>query len=205
MFRSEKIRIWKEKLFFMKKTYIIGISGATGSGKSTFSDNLKNYLSDYKVRVIHMDEYYKEESQRPKVKGISDGKEYIDDNHPMAFDLEQCYMDIQKAMNIDYDILIIEGIFAFWDKRIFDILDLKIFVDCDSDERLVRRISRHLSFGQNLEEITSRYVQAVQLRQKEYVEPTKWKADIILNGFLQPSIGTEIIVNWIKTSYKDFL
>ena len=63
------------------------------------------------------------------------------------------------------------------------LLDLKVFVDCDPDERFARRVLRNLSFGQHLGEITSRYVQAVQPRQKEYVEPTKWKADIILNGF----------------------
>ncbi len=189
----------------MRKAYAIGISGATGSGKSTFSDTLKKHLSDYKVKVIHMDEYYKEEFQRPKIEGIGDGKEYIDDNHPMALELEQCYMDMQKAINMDYDIVMVEGIFAFWDKRIFDVLDLKIFIDCDSDERLVRRILRNLSFGQKLEEITGRYVQAVQPRQKEYVEPAKWKADIILNGFSQSSTGVEIIVNWIKASMSSGL
>ncbi len=51
-----------------------------------------------------------------------------------------------------------------------------------------------------MEEITSRYIQVVQPRQRQYVEPTKWKADIILNGFSQSSIGIKIIVNWIKTN-----
>lgn len=182
----------------MRETYIIGVSGASGSGKSTFSDNLKNQFPDYKVVIIHMDEYYKEGYLRPKMKGISDEKEYIDDNHPMAIDLEQCYMDIQKTIDEGCDILIVEGIFALWDRRIFDLLNLKIFVDCDSDERLVRRIARNLTFGQNLEEIMSRYVQAVQPRQREYVEPAKWKADIIWNGFAQSSIGIQVIANGIK-------
>lgn len=142
----------------MKKPYTIGISGASGSGKSTFSDNLKRQLSDYQVKVIHMDEYYKEEVQRPRIKGISDEKEYIDDNHPMALELDKCNMDIQTAINEHCDILIIEGIFALWDSRILERLNLKIFVDCDADERLVRRISRNLSFGQDFKEITSRYV-----------------------------------------------
>lgn len=180
------------------ETYVIGISGTSGSGKSTFSDNLKGYLSDYKVVVIHMDEYYKEESLRPKMKGISDGKEYIDDNHPMALDLDQCYMDIQKAINADNDVLIAEGIFSFYDTRIFDMLSLKIYVDCDSDERFSRRILRHLSFGHNIEEQARRYVQAVQPRQKEYVEPAKWKADIIWNGASQSTAGMEMVLNWIR-------
>lgn len=150
-----------------------------------------------------MDEYYKEEKFRPKIYGISDRVEYIDDNHPIALDLDQCYLDANKAIG-EFDVLIIEGLFSLWDEKIVALLNLKVFVDCDSDERFARRVLRNLSFGQNLEEITSRYVQAVQPRQKEYVEPTKWKADIILNGFLQTSKGVEMIVNWIyrQLSYK---
>lgn len=180
-------------------TYVIGISGASGSGKSTFSNNLKACFLDYKAAVVHMDEYYKEESLRPKMKGIFDGKEYIDDNHPMALDLDQCYRDIQKAINEDYDILIVEGLFAFFDTQIYDVINLKIFVDCDADERFARRILRHVSVGEELEEVTRRYIQAVQPRQREYVEPAKWKADIILNGVSQSAIGMEMIVNWIRT------
>ncbi|MCI8315682.1 MAG: AAA family ATPase [Lachnospiraceae bacterium] len=181
----------------MGRTFIVGISGASASGKSTISEHLKQLLeNDYKVQLIHMDEYYKEETYRPKIYGISDGVEYIDDNHPMALDLDQCYLDVQKAIE-EFDVLIIEGLFSLWDEKIFMLLDLKVFVDCDPDERFARRVLRNLSFGQHLGEITSRYVQAVQPRQKEYVEPTKWKADIILNGFLQTPKGVEIIVNWI--------
>ncbi len=183
----------------MKKTYSIGIAGASASGKSTFSENLKDNLSEYKVKMIHMDEYFKEKSLRPKIKGILDEKEYVDDNCPMALDLDKCYIDIQNAVDNNYDILIVEGILALWDKKIFSLLDLKIFVDCEADERLSRRIKRNLSFGQTLEEITDRYVQAVQPRQREYVEPTKWKADIILNGFSKASLGIEMITEWIKS------
>lgn len=179
--------------------YVVGISGATGSGKSTISDNLKNYFSDYKILVINMDKYYKKEFKRPKMQGVFDGKEYIDDNHPMALDIDQCYKDMEKAIEEDYALLIVEGIFAFYDERVFERLDLKIFIDCDVNERFARRILRHMSYGEKLDEITKRYVQAVQPRQKEYVEPTKWKADIILNGVSQSAIGIEMVANWIKT------
>ena len=184
------------------RTYVVGISGTSGSGKSTFSNNLQECLSDYKVIVIHMDEYYKEEFLRPKMKGIFDGKEYIDDNHPMALDLERCFMDIQETIKGGIDILIVEGIFSFYDTRIYDMLDLKIFVDCDADERFSGRLLRHLSFGQNMEEQARRYVQAVQPRQKEYVEPAKWKADMIWNGVSQSAIGMEMIVNWIRAKQQ---
>lgn len=186
----------------MKKTYVIGISGASGSGKSTFTERLADYLSESKIKIIHMDEYYKTELQRPRIKGIVDNLEYIDDNHPLSLDLDRCYIDCVNATNCNWDILIIEGIFAFGDERFSNLSDLKIFVDCEPDERFKRRILRNLSFGQDLEEILSRYVQAVQPRQREYVEPTKWKADIIINGFSFSPIGLEIIGNWIKENYR---
>ena len=182
----------------MNKTYVIGIAGASASGKSTISENLKNKLSDFSVKIIHMDDYYKAKSQRPKIKGISDGKKYADDNHPDALNLSKCFEDIIKAINEHSDIVILDGIFALYDENILNLLDLKIYVDCDSDERMKRRILRHLSIGENFEEITERYIQAVNPRQKEYVEPTKWKADIIINGFSKIQSGVEIIETWLN-------
>lgn len=168
-----------ERRIVVSRTYVVGLAGASASGKSTISEDLKKLLeNNYKVHVIHMDEYYRKEAERPKISGITDGVEYIDDNEPRALDLKQCYLDAQKAIG-EYHVLIIEGLFSLWHEKIVALLDLKVFVDCDSDERFARRVLRNLSFGQQLNEITKRYVQAVQPRQKEYVEPTKWKSDII--------------------------
>lgn len=186
----------------MKKAYIVGISGESASGKSTITDCLKEKLTELKVKLIHMDDYYKEELQRPVILGLLDGKQYVDDNHPDCLNLDKFYSDLEKTISEDWDVILIEGIFTLWDKKILPLLDLKIFVDCDSDERLVRRIKRHNSIGQSFDEITQRYIQAVQPRQKEYVEPTKWKADIILNGFQMSSLGIEIILTWIYKMKK---
>lgn len=186
----------------MKKAYIVGISGESASGKSTITDCLKEKLTELKVKLIHMDDYYKEELQRPVILGLLDGKQYVDDNHPDCLNLDKFYIDLEKTISEDWDVILIEGIFTLWDKKILPLLDLKIFVDCDSDERLVRRIKRHNSIGQSFDEITQRYIQAVQPRQKEYVEPTKWKADIILNGFQMSSLGIEIILTWIYKMKK---
>lgn len=186
----------------MKKAYIVGISGESASGKSTITDCLKEKLTELKVKLIHMDDYYKEKLQRPVILGLLDRKQYVDDNHPDCLNLDKFYSDLEKTISEDWDVILIEGIFTLWDKKILPLLDLKIFVDCDSDERLVRRIKRHNSIGQSFDEITQRYIQAVQPRQKEYVEPTKWKADIILNGFQMSSLGIEIILTWIYKMKK---
>lgn len=183
----------------MKKVYVIGISGASASGKSTIAEAIKEKLPDYSVRLIHMDEYYKALQARPVMMGVTDGKEYRDDNHPAALDLDRCCRDVVEALGGEWDVVIVEGIFTLWEPRLSALLDLKVYVDCDSDERMARRIRRHLAYGQELEEITERYVQAVQPRQQEYVEPSKWKADIILNGFCMPAAGIDMIAGWLRT------
>lgn len=183
---------------FMNGAYVVGIAGASAGGKTTVAAAIRDNLQDHRVKIIHMDDYYKAEEQRPKIKGLIDGYEYIDDNHPMALDMEKCLEDIRKSICDNWDIVIVEGIFALWDERISALLNLKIYVDCDPDERMARRIKRHLSYGQSMEEITERYVQAVQPRQREYVEASKWKADILLNGFSMSRLGVDMVVMWLK-------
>lgn len=182
----------------MSKPYVVGFSGGSASGKSTIVDYFVRELKDYNVKAVHADEYYKEEAERPVMTGITDGMQYIDDNHPGALDLDKFYSDVDKAVAGGFDIVLLDGVFVLCDDKITPMLDLKIYVDCDSDERLVRRIKRHVGFGQDFDEITQRYVQAVKQRHMEYVEPSKWKADIILNGFLMPKLGKEIILSWIN-------
>ncbi len=185
----------------MKRAYVVGIGGDSASGKSTLTSRLEERLSDYKVKVFRMDKYFREASERPDVAGILNGKIYRDDNHPNTLDLERLHADVLAAREEDWDIILIEGMFILWDEAMAPVLDLKVFVDCDPDERLRRRVTRNLAFGQNLEEIMERYVQAVVPRQREYVEPSKWKADIIVNGFRTVDdgpAGVDIILSWIE-------
>ena len=185
----------------MKRAYVVGIGGDSASGKSTLTSRLEERLSDYKVKVFRMDKYFREASERPDVAGILNGKIYRDDNHPNTLDLERLHADVLAAREEDWDIILIEGMFILWDEAMAPVLDLKVFVDCDPDERLRRRGTRNLAFGQDLEEIMERYVQAVVPRQREYVEPSKWKADIIVNGFRTVDdgpAGVDIILSWIE-------
>lgn len=182
------------------KTFKIGIGGTSASGKSVFSERLREKLGEfYKVKVIHMDAYYKPEAERPRIRGISDGREYVDDNHPLALEMDKIKKDFRDAG--EWDVVLLEGLFALWEEEIAAELDLKIYVDCDADERLVRRIGRHMSYGQSFEEITKRYVQAVQPRQRELVEPTKYQADIIINGIGNTDRSVEMILAWMRRNF----
>ena len=143
-----------------------------------------------------MDSYFKS----PGITTIAPitGVEYIEHNHPDAMDLEKLYEDFYTACNGNTDIVLIEGLFVLYLPDIRNHLDLKIFVDLKSDARLVRRLKRFTSFGNSFDEITDRYIDTVRFRHDELVEPTRWHADVVLNGTLDDSNGLDIVENYIK-------
>lgn len=160
--------------------FVIGIAGGTCSGKSTLADKLAECYGN-RCRVMHMDSYFR----NPSITTIAPitGVEYVEHNHPDALYLDKLYADFDDAIsNSNEDILIIEGLFALYLSPIREKLDLKIFVDLDSDERLVRRIRRFTAKGQTFDEVTSRYIDTVRFRHNELVEPSRWHADIVING-----------------------
>ena len=93
------------------------------------------------------------------------------------------FADFRAAVsNPENRLVIIEGLFALYLPELLEHYDLKIFVDLKSDARLVRRIRRHLERGDTFDEITDRYIDTVRFRHDELVEPTRWRADLVLNG-----------------------
>lgn len=166
-----------------RSTFVIGIAGGTASGKTTFTYTLEQALSNYVLKVVHMDDYFKRAENRPISKAPITGKLYIDDNHPLTMDLPRLAEDLENDINSHtYDVIIVEGLLTLWDDKIEKQLDMRLFVECRDDERTVRRIKRHMGWGQSFEEITSVYLDLVRYRHDEYVEPTKWKADLFING-----------------------
>lgn len=159
--------------------FVIGIAGGTCSGKSTLTSKLEEHYGE-KCTVIHMDSYFR----HPSITTVAPitGIEYVEHNHPDTLRLDDLYRDFEVAVSSDVPIVIIEGLFALYLPKIRERLDLKIFVDLDSDERLVRRIKRFMAHGQTMEEITDRYIDTVRFRHNELIEPTRWHADMVVNG-----------------------
>ena len=167
--------------------YIIGIAGGSASGKTTCALALAEALGGMRVRVIHLDDYFKPEEQRPRAKGPVTGAQYLDDNHPLTMDLPKAAQDLaEAAASGAHQAIIIEGLLTLWDDAICAQLNLKLFVDCRADERIVRRLRRNMRWGLGFDEIANVYLDLVRYRHDEYVEPSKWRADFILNGS-QPS------------------
>lgn len=164
---------------------IIGISGGTASGKSTVAKKLAELFeseSGKKVKIIQLDWHYKKKEDRPYLPSHISGEYYVDDNSPDSIDWESFNKAFAEAVNDTNDIIIVEGLFVLSDDYIKTRLDLKVFVDCRADERIVRRLKRNMGWGMAFEDVSSVYLDMVRFRHDQYVEPYKWTADIIVNG-----------------------
>ncbi|MCL2815213.1 MAG: AAA family ATPase [Oscillospiraceae bacterium] len=178
-----------------KKPYIVGVSGGTCSGKSTLSDRIKKTLEKkYTVSLFNMDNYY-QWSLKKTIAPIT-RIEYSEHNHPDAVDKDRLYKDFNAAISDESnDVVLIEGIFSLHFDRLREKFDLKVFVDLQSDERMYRRIKR---MYESLDDTAHRYLDTVRYRHDEFVEPTRWHADIVVNGTLDANLSTSIIVTYIE-------
>lgn len=179
---------------------IIGIAGGTGSGKSTFTNRLKEAFKD-DVAVIYHDNYYKRQDDVP----FEDRKK-VNYDHPdsLETDLMLQHLELLKSGHAidcpvyDYSqhnrsdkilhiepkkIILAEGILLLSDPRIRNMIDIKIYVEADADERILRRIVRDVKErGRDLDNIVEQYLTTVKPMHYLYVEPTRTLADIVINS-----------------------
>ncbi len=184
----------------MTNCIIIGIAGGTGSGKSTFTKRLKEEFKD-NVAVIYHDNYYRRQDEIP----FEDRKK-VNYDHPDSLETQLLLEHLHqlkdgKAIDCplyDYSqhnrsnqtihieprpIIITEGILLLADKRIRDLLDIKIYVEADADERILRRVVRDVKErGRDIDNIVEQYLTTVKPMHYLYVEPTRAMADIVINS-----------------------
>ncbi len=186
----------------MDKAFVVGIAGGSASGKTTFSNNLKRLLlSDLTVLELHMDSYFKPEESRSVAQSPVTGKAYRDDNHPSSFDLATLKRDLAEAVyGGQVQVVIVEGLLTLWDDELCEQADLRLFVECRADERIVRRLKRNMDWGLTFDQISDVYLDLVRYRHDEYVEPSKWHADLILNGSHPSDRAAILIADYIKSS-----
>ena len=179
---------------------IIGIAGGTGSGKSTFTNRIKEEFGD-RVSVIYYDNYYKAHDDMS-----FEERKLINYDHPDSFETDLLVEHLHKLKEgipvqcpvYDYsvhnrtdrtieikpaDVIIIEGILVLYDRRLSDMMDIKIFVDADADERILRRVIRDVKErGRDVEGIAMQYLTTVKPMHYAFVEPTKYTADLVINS-----------------------
>jgi uridine kinase len=162
--------------------FVIGIGGGSASGKSTIAEQLSKRLAPLSVEVINQDRYFWDGARLPRHQTRDGSRDWADHNHPESFDTDRLQCDLSAAREGPADVVILEGILVLWDPRIRELMDLKLFVEAEADERIVRRIRRNVARGHNLDGICDFYLDSVRYRHREFCQPTKAYADIVIPG-----------------------
>jgi uridine kinase len=196
---------------------IIGIAGGTGSGKTTVVRKIVQALPPHYVTVVPLDSYYNDTSHMTE-----EERHAINFDHPDAFDWKLLTKQINMLRNgqaveqptYSYilcnrlketvhvepkPVIIIEGIMTLINKKLRDIMDLKIFVDTDSDERLIRNIQRDVvERGRTVDDVLDRYLNVLKPMHEQFIEPTKKYADLIIPQGGENLKGIGILCKYIE-------
>ena len=196
---------------------IIGIAGGTGSGKTTVVRKIAEALPLHCAVVVPLDSYYNDTSSMTE-----EERHAINFDHPDAFDwkllvkqvnelrhgiaIEQPTYSYLKCNRLPETIhiepkpvIIIEGIMTLLNKKLRDMMDLKVFVDTDSDERLIRNIQRDVvERGRTVDMVINRYLEVLKPMHEQFIEPTKKYADIIIPQGGENRTGIDILCKYIE-------
>lgn len=196
---------------------IIGIAGGTGSGKTTVVRKIVEALPPHYVAVLPLDSYYNDTSHMTE-----EERHAINFDHPDAFDwklLGKQVNDLRNGKAIEQPtysylkcnrlpetvhvepkpVIIIEGIMTLLNKKLRELMDLKIYVDTDDDERLIRNIRRDIvERGRTVEMVVDRYLEVLKPMHEQFIEPTKRFADIIIPQGGENAKGIGIICDYIQ-------
>lgn len=195
--------------------FVIGVAGGSGSGKSTVSQQVLASFGADMVSVVMQDDYYCDQTHLPPE--VRPQQNY---DHPQAFEwplLVRHVKDLCNGVPIEMPeynftlhnrsdktitvkpapVIVIEGLFALYDEDLRDMMSLKIFVDTASDVRFIRRMQRDITErGRSVESVVEQYLETVRPMHKQFIEPTKRNADIILphgaNGPAVDMITTKV-------------
>lgn len=203
---------------YLDKITIIGIAGGTGSGKTTVVRKIVEALPPHFVAVVPLDSYYNDTT------GMTpEERSDINFDHPDAFDWKLLIKHVNELRNghaveqptYSYiisnrlpetihvepkPVIIIEGIMTLINKRLRDMMDLKIFVDCDPDERLIRNIQRDtIDRGRTVSMVVDRYLKILKPMHEQFIEPTKRFANVIIPQGGDNIKGIGMLTNYIET------
>ncbi len=184
----------------MNDVFVIGIAGGSGSGKSTFAKRLKDRFPD-DIALVSCDNYYLARSEMPFEERK---KQNYDAPEAFEFDLMVGQiMDLKNGKDVlcpVYDfalhtrseqvieikskpVILIDGILIFAEPKLREIMDMRVYVETDADERILRRARRDIcERGRDLDGVIEQYLATVKPMHNKHVEPTKAYADIIING-----------------------
>lgn len=205
-----------------KKNIVIGITGASGSGKSLLTTTVVDDIGSDKVAVISQDSYYRDQSHLP-----FEIREKTNYDHPKAFDHELLFehlAKLQQGIAIDvpvydftrhtrssntikvaqHELIVLEGILLFAEKKIREIIDIKIFIDTPLDLCFIRRLERDtIARGRSIRSVVDQYLSTVKPMFHKFIEPSRKHADIVVPGGGKNKVAIDIIKAKIRELLKE--
>ena len=202
----------------MDKPIIIAIAGGSASGKTTVVSEIKEVLGEKDLVVIKHEDYYKDQSHLSL-----EERKLTNYDHPSSLENELLISQLKdlisgKSINKPiYDfviqtrsdkyevvepkkVIILDGILVLEDEKIRELADIKIFVECDEDLRLIRRIKRDMvERGRSFDHIIEQYLTSVKPMYHHFVSKTKRYADIIIPNDFSHSVATDLLIEKIKS------
>ena len=200
---------------------MIGIAGGSGSGKTRLVKNILSEINNTEIISLEVDSYYRDLSHLTFNKRCENNFD-----HPDSIDFELLYDNLKRIINnesvetplYNYEthtrkknefksinnikVILLEGIFSLYDKKIRDLMSLKIFVDTPSDIRILRRVKRDVNKrDRTIESIIKQYSETVRPMYIKFVDPTKSYADLIIPYGGKNKVSIDTIVTNIKKSY----
>ncbi|AEV95371.1 uridine kinase [Pediococcus claussenii] len=196
---------------------IIGVTGGSGSGKTTVSSKILEHLSGHSISIIQQDSYYRDQADMSMEERIN-----VNYDHPLAFDsdlLVEHLKMLKSNQSIDIpvydyseftrsnksvhqeprDVIILEGVLILDDQRVRDMLDIKVYVDTDDDIRIIRRIQRDMEQrGRSLDSIITQYLTTVKPMYHQFIEPTKRYADLIVPEGGENTVAIDLLVTKVR-------
>ncbi|EFU73023.1 uridine kinase [Enterococcus italicus DSM 15952] len=204
-----------------KQPIIIGVTGGSGSGKTSVSRAILDHFPNHSIMMLEHDSYYKDQSSLS-----FDERLETNYDHPLAFDTDLLIDHLEQllayqAIDIpvyDYvahtrsdqvvhqepkEVIILEGIMILEDERLRNLMDIKIYVDTDDDIRIIRRIKRDMEErGRTLDSVIHQYLSVVKPMYHQFIEPTKRYADVIVPEGGKNHVAIDLITTKVKTILK---
>lgn len=215
MYRYERKKEMTQDNNFNRKICVLGVAGGSASGKTTIINKIKDYFGN-DIAVLSHDSYYKSHDDMPYEERCK-----LNYDHPDSFESERMAEDVRKLIKghaiempvYDYcvhnrsketvliepkPVIIIEGILVLENRELRDLMDVKIYVDTDADERLMRRMQRDMvERGRSIDSIIQQYSETVKPMHEEFVEPSKKHADVIIPRGGENAPGIDMLTTYL--------